>query len=79
MVNEIRAERRGIAHCLTLDRDAAALLRAMAASCKGMGSLCSELIRREALVRAGRPELIAMLVEQGRQSREAQQAQEGPA
>jgi hypothetical protein len=56
-----RAKKRGIPTNLSLDPDAAALLRAMQPNGKGLGALVSELVRREAESRAQRPALLAAL------------------
>jgi hypothetical protein len=53
--------RRGRPVCITLDNDAEALLRAMAASRKNFGTLVSELLRKEARERDERPELLQRL------------------
>ena len=63
--------RRGKATTLTLDHDADSLLRAMVPNSKAFGLLVSELIRKEAHVRAGRPRLLAALAaDAGEQVRE---------
>ena len=53
--------RRGKPVCYTLDHDAASLLRAMVPNGKGFGLFISELIRREALERGKRPQLLDTL------------------
>jgi len=53
--------RRGKAVNFTLDFDAHVLLRTMLPTNKGLGSLVSELIRKEAAERAQRPALLERL------------------
>jgi hypothetical protein len=53
--------RRGKPTMLTLDHDAEQLLRTMQPNSKGLGSLCSELIRKEAERRTERPAMLETL------------------
>ena len=53
--------RRGIQRCLTLDRDANELLGALQDNSTAQGLLLSELIRKEAREREGRPALLKKL------------------
>ena len=56
-----KANRRGKPTTLTLDYDADQLLRAMQPNSKGLGSLVSELVRKEAERRTARPALLQTL------------------
>jgi hypothetical protein len=56
--------RRGKAVTLTLDHDAAALLRVIAPSNKGHGRFLSELIRNELVRREERQKVLAELASQ---------------
>lgn len=53
--------RKGRPLTISLDPDAMSLLRAMTPNGKGLGLLLSELLRKEARERAGRPELLDLL------------------
>lgn len=53
--------RKGRPLTVSLDPDAWTLLRALCPNNKGLGLLVSELIRKEALDRAGRPALLDLL------------------
>ena len=53
--------RRGKPVTLSLDPDANALLRAMVPNTRAFGLFCSELIRKEAQLRADRPRMLATL------------------
>jgi hypothetical protein len=47
--------------CFVMDPDAEALLRAMVPQGRGMGMFLSELVRKEAREREGRPALLTRL------------------
>jgi len=53
--------RRSWPRTFSLDQDANELLRELCPNSKGMGLLLSELVRKEALERVGRPQLLAAL------------------
>jgi hypothetical protein len=54
-------QRRAYPRTFSLDQDANELLRELCPNSKGMGLLLSELVRKEALERVGRPQLVAAL------------------
>jgi hypothetical protein len=59
-------QRRSYPRCFSLDPDANELLRELCPNSKGLGLLLSELVRKEALERAGRPQLLAALRHEAR-------------
>jgi hypothetical protein len=60
--------RRGIQVHFNLDKDALQLLKVLTDSKKGFGVLISELLRKEAREREGRPALLARLQAQTEQN-----------